>query len=253
MKAKKRKLNRNKIIVALVLLVIIIFIGGLLIGRLSAQINIPKEDKGNLVLVKEIDEKAVSMNIPAVDNNGNGVLTELETKVRPGSGLVLVNINNIIADLDTQLSARTAVEVAKNYTKINLDNIDVIYYINTNATLISGTSAGAAMTISAIAALEGKNLNDNVIITGTIDENGNIGKVGGVPQKIGAAKDKVDTFLIPEGQQYQMGYTRVMECKNLGMIKYCKSSYIPKKINIQGDIKVIEVKNVDEAMEYFII
>jgi PDZ domain-containing protein len=44
----------------------------------------------------------------------------------------------------------------------------------------------------------------NVVGTGTIDKDGNVGSIGGVKYKlIGAVKNKADIFLVPNGENYE--------------------------------------------------
>lgn len=67
---------------------------------------------------------------------------------------------------------------------------------------IDGPSAGALMTIATLAAILGDEIPADFAMTGTINPDGSIGPVGGIPQKIdGAAKDGVKTVLVPAGQR----------------------------------------------------
>ena len=52
---------------------------------------------------------------------------------------------------------------------------------------IDGPSAGAAMTVGTLAAFRGDDLNPDVVMTGTINPDGTIGPVGGIPQKVQGA------------------------------------------------------------------
>ena len=49
--------------------------------------------------------------------------------------------------------------------------------------LIGGPSAGAAIAVATVAAIEGKNVSKDAVITGTIEEGGYIGEVGAVFEK----------------------------------------------------------------------
>ncbi len=52
---------------------------------------------------------------------------------------------------------------------------------------IDGPSAGGAMTVGVLAAFRGDELDPNVVMTGTINPDGTIGPVGGIPQKVEGA------------------------------------------------------------------
>jgi hypothetical protein len=67
---------------------------------------------------------------------------------------------------------------------------------------IDGPSAGALKTVAVLSLMRGDTLNQDITMTGTINPDGTIGPVGGIPQKIkGAAADGVKTVLIPAGQR----------------------------------------------------
>lgn len=66
---------------------------------------------------------------------------------------------------------------------------------------IDGPSAGGLMTVGVLAALRGDKLRDDAAMTGTINPDGTIGPVGGIPYKIeGAAAQGKKFVLIPIGR-----------------------------------------------------
>ena len=69
---------------------------------------------------------------------------------------------------------------------------------------IDGPSAGGLMTIGVLAALRGDQIRDDAAMTGTINPDGTIGPVGGIPYKIqGAAAAGKTLVLIPVGRVEQ--------------------------------------------------
>src|SRR3989344_8199775 len=102
--------------------------------------------------------RTTEMLIAAVDSDGNGVAGKLITTVRPGTGLILVNINDVFAQADTQLSAKIAAKAASNYSSVDLSGLDIIYSIKVNASVVEGPSAGASMAMRVLASLENKPL-----------------------------------------------------------------------------------------------
>ncbi len=212
-----------------------------------------QQEKSAVAPLKET--RRVELYIPAVDSNGNGVLAKLIVEARPGSGRSLVNIDNLLFWTDTQHSVRMARRVAERYLNTSLDNVDLIYTIEANATVIEGTSAGAALTIATIAVLENKTLRNDVTITGTINSDGTIGPVGGVLEKgKAAAEHGMKIFLVPLGQSYQVQYEPKRHCEKFGFVTYCETELIPKKVNLQEElgIQVVEVSSVAEALKYFV-
>ena len=239
---------------AVIVAICIVFALGLIIGiRLTGSRE--QASAGGTAVTNLSGEKEVSIDIPAVDANMNGVVAKLTTRVRPGEGGVLVKINEVFPGLRTQNSALVAAMVASNYTKINLSALDIIFSIKADATVVEGPSAGAAMAVSVVSALEGRTPDPNVMITGEVGEDGSILPVGGVTEKARAAKGSNATlFLIPPNQKLTFNtYGSEKKCKTSDGATYCSIDYVQKEMNISGvvGIRVEEVRNIAEAMGYF--
>lgn len=260
MQKKKKRISAKKIIFAIVILVVILFI---IFALTSKTANKTEQKAANLTTKTEetyffsinISENAVRMYLPAVDNKGEGVLTLLTVEAHPGKGRTLVDIDNLLFWADTQHSIRVAKKVAQEITKINLSNYDIIYNIYANASIIGGESAGAALTIATIAALQNKTLNDKVIITGTINHDGTIGPVSAIMAKAKAAKaGGANLFLVPLLQSREVVYETRKHCEKIGPAEFCSIEQVPKRINVseEANITVIEVGSIEEAIAYFI-
>lgn len=205
--------------------------------------------------VQLTQSSSVMINLPAVDSEGNGVVAKLKVESMPGEGRILTNINQLFFWVDTQFSIRTAEAVAENITGVDLSKIDLIYNIETNASVIEGGSAGAALTIATIAVLQNKALPADVMITGTINPDGTVGPIGGVFAKAKASKDSgARLFLVPAGQGSQVNYVPQNSCEEIGPITFCKTQYEAQKSDISKDIgiEVKEVLNINDALKYFI-
>ncbi|MBI4018265.1 MAG: hypothetical protein HY368_01525, partial [Candidatus Aenigmarchaeota archaeon] len=136
------------------------FLGGIYVSSLQAE--------KPAVVSYSNGEREVVTYLPAVDTRGNGVIGLLRTSVKPGKGGVSVDIANVLSYLDTQQSAKIAADVARDYTGVDTASLDITYAIEVNATAVEGTSAGAAMAVSVVAALQNRSLNNTVMMTGTI-------------------------------------------------------------------------------------
>ena len=233
----------------------VFMIGFILGSHLSYNAPIEKEVvRYVLSNFTEVNGTSVEMLVPAVDQSGRGVVAKLVTTIKPGSGLVLVNVNDVFAQQVMQLSGRTAAAAATGFSKIELKNVDIIYSVIVNASSIEGPSAGAAMALSIIAGLENKTLDKNVMITGTINENGTIGQAGGIFEKAASAKSAgIKTFLVPTGQSVENNVFRERRCKAVDSVEYCTVNYIRKSGGL-GEIlgmTIVEVGNLEEALGYF--
>lgn len=243
--------------------ILAIFILGILIGSLATyyyfinftQISQEQQTQTqNTYIFKEPVYSHIELNLVAVDQNGNGVSTPLIVEAKPGNGKALTNVDKLLFWIDTQYSIQVAKAVAENVTKINASNYDLIYSIETNATIIGGPSAGAALTIATIAALKNEKIRNDVVITGTIEEDGTIGEVGGILEKAKAAKEiGANLFLVPKGQGEQTFLKPEESCIRRANFIFCETVYKQVTVNIGKDvgIAVIEVSNVEEAYKYF--
>ena len=204
----------------------------------------------------QIEENRVEMIIPGVDQNGNGLTGNLVTNVRKGSGLILININDIFIKSDTQNSARLAVKAASTYTNISSNDIDMIYSFDIKGSSIEGYSSGMSMAISVATLLLNKSLNKSVSITGAIKEDGILIPADSIEEKIKASKNNnIEKFLVGTNQIYKQNIKRKKTCTDLEEIEYCKVEYLSEKekINNEINIDIVEVKNLEQALEHFLI
>ncbi|MCX8194165.1 MAG: hypothetical protein N3G19_02265 [Candidatus Pacearchaeota archaeon] len=263
----EKKKATKKILMALLILVIVlgilIIITALLmplpeeVSKLSKEMLKKKQlEKSTEFVIKQplFNSTRAITYLPAVDSEGNGVITLLVVEAVPGNGRTLVDIDNLLFWGDTQHSIRIAKNVASNITGIDADNYDLVYNIYANASVIGGESAGAALTIATIAVLENKTLRDDVIITGTINHDGTIGPVQAILPKAKAAKENnASLFLVPLLQSREITYETKEHCEKFGPAEFCTTEQIPKKINISEEvgIEVREVGSIQEALQYF--
>jgi len=238
----------------MVLAIVASLLVGLLIGTSVMPVKEVTKD-----VVKEapnLPSFTVGINVPAVDNEGRGIATKLTVESKPGTGRILTNIDKLVFWVDTQSSIRTAMLVAENYTGVETDALDIIYTIKSdNATVVGGPSAGAALTLATIAALEEKQLNGSVMITGTINNDGSIGVVGGVMEKAKAAKGIGATlFLVPVGEGTENTMKPVEKCVQKPDFIYCETRYETTHVSIGENvgIEVKEVATISDAAKYFL-
>ncbi len=233
------------------------FVAGIILALavVNAEMaEIKNEAKTALNIVQKTGSFA-TMLVPAVNEKGVGLVTNLTVQVKPGEGRSLVDINNIFFWVDTQNSIRIAKQVAEEFTGADLSRYDIEYLIATNASAVEGPSAGAALAIATIAALEGKKLLPDVMITGTIRPDGSIGRVGEILSKAEAAKEfNATTLLIPEGQSISVSRGYEKQCKDYILYKTCASLWETKSTNLSEHtgINVVEVKNIKEALDYMV-
>lgn len=195
-----------------------------------------------------------SIKIVGVTEAGEGMVSTLTVDITPGSGRILMD-TNILTGFYTQQSLRKAVHAASNITNFDFSNYDVIFSVySEHAEAIDGESAGAAISLALIAAINGYTIPEDVTITGTISEDGKIGHVGGLFEKAeAAAQSGIKLFLLPEGQSNVVIYRPlyVIDC-------FGKSILIAKPIDINlveymnknYGMDVVEVDTIEDAMDH---
>jgi uncharacterized protein len=186
-----------------------------------------------------------------------GTVMNITVDIHNGIGLVLVN-TEIPTGVDFQTSAKTAVQVAQRYTDANISDKDIIFSItaknNDELQAVDGQSAGMAMTVLLVMEIEGRPINDKVLLTGTIQQDGSIGPIGGVAEKADAAgKYNADIFIVPKGQ----AITLVQECQESRegpfLYKSCKSEAKPLSpiTEEKYGMRVVEATDLKSVLHYF--
>ncbi|MFQ6120277.1 MAG: S16 family serine protease, partial [Methanosarcinales archaeon] len=197
----------------------------------------------------------VTIHLPAVyftSEGETGVLTNLTVIVTNGTGHVFVDTAPF-TQVDMQGSARVAAMVASDLTNIDSSHYDFYYIVKVDSPIIGGPSAGGAMTVATIASIKGWKINNSIVMTGTINPDGSIGPVGGIPAKLKASADGgANMFLVPEGQSKVSTVKRVLERRGPFVI----ISQVPEEIDLKDlgknlDVKVEEVSTVRDAVYLF--
>ncbi len=259
------KQKKSGILKYLLIIIVIIFFLNIFLGLLKGKENfgerfisetkfLGKNADTEKRFLKLDNATLVSINLPAVDSEGNGVVTTLTVEAIKGSGRTVVDIESLLFWADTQQSIRMARFVAENFTGTNPSKYDLIYSVNANASLIGGPSAGTAITIATVYALRGEEPRNDVMITGTINHDGTMGPVSGILEKAKAAKEGGATlFLVPLLQSKDIAYETKEHCQSFGYTEICTTETIPKKVDLEEEagIEVVEVSNIREAVEYF--
>jgi predicted S18 family serine protease len=184
-----------------------------------------------------------------------GALIDISVEIQPGEGRVLVQTTPLMGVV-FQDAANTAVFVAENKTGKSLSHSDIIFSINANDQIpgVDGPSAGALMTLITISAIENNTkLNDSITLTGTIDNEGNIGAIGGALEKAKAAKAGGKTlFLIPRENSKLIIYKQVE--RNFGGFTIVER--VPETVNTKdyieknAGIRTEYVDTIDDVLNY---
>lgn len=189
------------------------------VSRLEQNLSLTEKSLKNETQTKRsLEKEIINLNmvaksdyaVMAVDENDKGHLIPLEIIIKSGKGNLFLNVANVLVDETLQSSAQTAIFVAREVSRKSLSDKDVLVNIEApvqeQKVSISGGSAGAAMTLAAMAAMQDKTIRNDVFITGTIREDHTIGRIGAPRAKALAAKESgAVMFLVPAGQASEVG------------------------------------------------
>jgi PDZ domain-containing protein len=143
---------------------------------------------------------------------------------RPEVGDLLVEVELVQSTADPD---RTII----GFVPFDTRSVDLPFEVDFKTGGIGGPSAGLAFTLSLIDELTEGDLmgGRTVAVTGTIDFDGNVGAIGGLPQKASAVRQAgVDVFIVPAAQ----GDDEVAQAIEAG----------------EGEVEIIEVATLDEAL-----
>jgi predicted S18 family serine protease len=185
-----------------------------------------------------------------------GHVLRADVELVEGQGRVLVN-TEVLNGMDIQTSVRTAATAVEALTGVSFGSTDIILTITSDVTVdaVDGPSAGAAITVALLAALRRVEVREGVYITGTVNSDGSIGRVGGVPYKaLAAAEEGAEAVVVPPGQ----GTVTVYEPRTIQRGRFTITTYemvsktLEEYLSESGyAVDVVEAASVLEAYEAF--
>jgi len=190
------------------------------------------------IVISNVNALENSMQLLAVQETEDGFigsLAELTLEIIPGKGRILLETQPL-TKIDTQVSTRIAKEISCKYLDLDCSNLDFIYTIKSSSSIIGGPSAGSAMALITTATLKNLEIDEKVVITGTINSGNIIGPVGGIKEKIDVAETSgFEKVLVPKGE----------------FIEYLNETISVEEYSKFKKIEVIEVSNLDEVLVEF--
>ena len=168
-------------------------------------------------------------------NSYGGSLSKIEALIMPGKGKLQLtgSLGKVIKE---------SAEAALSYTRAHALEYEIPYEMFTDydlhihlpagAAKKDGPSAGAALLSSIVSALTNRKINGDYAMTGEIDLRGNVTAIGGVKEKIMAAKRHgIAHVILPQ-----------QNAKDLADIK-----------NVTKDVDVIFVKHASEVLDHVLM
>jgi len=179
--------------------------------------------------------------VPAVVGDGGGVVN-VTISLADGPGRAFVSVQPRTGTM-TQESIGQAAELA---SRLSGETCDVLVDFGSDGrtSYIDGPSAGTAITVMTYALLEGKDVRSDAIITGAVDEAGDVLPVGGLYEKAkGAAGKGAAYFVTPVESFYEMLLLRDVE-RAYGL-KVIQARTIEEVIGFMTENRTIEQRPLD--------
>lgn len=165
-------------------------------------------------------------------NGVGGNVVRIETAVLPGKGHMV--FTGLLGDVMKE-SAQIAISYVRAHAAEigvgdkDCSSFDLHVHVPEGASRKDGPSAGIALAVSLVSAVTGKVCKPDVAMTGEIDLHGNVWPVGGLREKLTAARrGNVKTVFVPVGN---------------------RASVEEIDPNLLGDLKVVFVAHIREVIE----
>lgn len=161
-----------------------------------------------------------------------GDILPIEVNHFPGSGRLV--LTGKLGDVMKESATIALDYIQANAAKYDIESKmfkerDIHIHIPEGAVPKDGPSAGVTMTVAIISALTGRQASSEVAMTGEVTLRGNVLAIGGLREKtIAALRSGIKTVLIPEEN---------------------KKNVTDLAKEVKDNLKIIYVKNVDEAIE----
>jgi len=193
----------------------------------------------NLLVIPTALAKQGHMKLLAVKETETGYeggTADLYLEIKPGSGRVFLETFPL-TKTDTQMSTRFAKAIACDAIEKDCSDTDFFYTITADSAIIAGPSAGSSIAILTVAMLQDLSLNEDYAMTGTINSGGLIGPVGGLKEKMEAAKRiGLKKVFIPAGEIIRKPDNKTIDIKNLSR---------------QLNMDIVEISTLSEAVKEF--
>ena len=175
----------------------------------------------NILSVDGIEINDVSELVKKINDGNNADILEFKVLRNGKEKAAKAKIVNIDSEKKIGVASLTTFDIDSPY-KVELDS----------AASESGSSGGLMMGLMVYSGIVGKDLTRGRVIvgTGTIDEFGNVGEIGGIKHKVnGAAKKRIDIFLVPSDN-----YEEAVKVKE-------ENNY---------EFEIVKVSSLKEAIQY---
>lgn len=184
----------------------------------SALEGLQREIEGLKERLEALKPRSVEYFAIGILDEGVGEVISLRVTLVGEENSIAVDLSYVTYGENVQKSARDAVAAVAFLENKKSLGIGVQIRVGSpeEVARVDGPSAGAAMAIAIFARLHHKQIDNGVLITGTIRPNATIGWVGSVEEKAIAARDwGARLLLVPRGQRVDVDGIEIVEVSDL--------------------------------------
>jgi predicted S18 family serine protease len=236
----------------------------LFVGVLLAVLSLVSIDSSSAYTSGHMPLLTVSESSNKNQTTEYGGTADLYLVIKPGNGRIFID-SFPLSKIDTQITMRFATEVACDFLSKDCSNYDFFYTITAHSAMVGGPSASAAATVLAVTLLDGQDIDNSTVMTGTIDSGNLIGPVAGIDAKTRAANAAGYTkILIPNWNRNNTVIASINHNigANISNTTYTTNLYNTTNSNIVNSdllsskvsslsIEVIPVSTLEDALYYF--
>jgi uncharacterized protein len=149
---------------------------------------------GGIPAERTIQVTALAVNESKAEGNAHQVQIDIRPKTTPGMSVGFFEQTSGGVGPMWRSAAWTATTAAALLLGVDLSSYQISF--TTDIAAIDGPSASGLMTVAVLAGILGDDVRSDAAMTGTINPDGTIGPVGGVPQKIEGAAQAGKKFVV---------------------------------------------------------
>ncbi|MFT4243995.1 MAG: S16 family serine protease [Candidatus Woesearchaeota archaeon] len=211
-------------------------------------------------LVKQDDIILFENSIPLLAVNeidgeiGSASTIPLNLRITNGEGNIFINLNSY-TELDTQISITNAQNTICTLLELPCNSFDFYYTFESGSLILRGPSASTSIGLLMYATINNLSLDNSFALTGNLNSNGIVGRVGGTFEKVQEAhRRNIQRVYVPFNSLNQTQIEELSKIHSLEVIQDLDILSIIKREfpqqTVSLDVEPFETKLYSSTMKY---